>query len=74
MVTHQFCTFFYKPFRKSQEEILFSHFMKVKTEVQDTRVRLQDSLEAAQLRVHVRIFIKGEMNIEGKILKCANSS
>lgn len=53
LITHQFCTFFYKPFRTSQEEILFSHFMNVKTEVQDTRVRLQDSLETAQLRVHV---------------------
>lgn len=49
MITLQFCTFLYKPFRKSQVEILFSHFMDVKTEVQDPRVthwsvvRLQDS-------------------------------
>lgn len=49
MITHQFCTFLYKPFRKSQVEILFSYFMDVKTEVQDPRathwsvVRLQDS-------------------------------
>lgn len=58
MITHQFCTFLYKPFRKSQVEILFSYFMDVKAEVQDlerlTGLWLGYKIhKSAQFRVHV---------------------